>query len=651
MPALAVPFETAPLWTFRTPNDVPLCLAMLDQPASQGAPRIVVGMDSGRVFCLDAIAQPDTRIAWSAAMPGSVLVVLPLPDVNKDAHPELVVGDDLGNVRCVVAAGEQAARELWSFASSCGIAALAAVPDVDGDDVPEIAAAGAEQCVYLRSGRTGEAIWRQALPWGGTQYVHRLVACVNADSGIAAQLVAWTWAGTLVALDGKSGRVLWRNRIDQGFTDAMTAAGDLDGDGRSEFLVGGNSGMARLCAGTDGHVLWSAACDRPIRDALVTSDVTGDGEPDALAVTAGGHVSCFSGADQGAVAPLWTAPVGDVCRAVISPGDLDADGESDVIVAAENGAVVALAGATGKPLWRWQGGDVIRILIAIGDCDGDGVADVAAASLDGTVAILSGRGHVTTAGPATTAPPPAKPAVAAKTGTAKNRSSLRAAGEPATTVPIVLYHDVVPVANYIYSTSVANFRAQMDALVEGGFTCISLDQIADWHEGEATLPARPVCITFDGPYDGHHTHAAPILRERGMFAISYITTDWIGTANHCDWHQLRELDASGVMLIENHSANHPAFSKITVEAARQQLVLCNEAIERHLGGKRSMHHAYPSGEETPAVRRLMRELGFHTATIVGNRPTKQSTDLMGLPRYTLKRDTSLETFKSWFGLK
>ena len=326
-------------------------------------------------------------------------------------------------------------------------------------------------------------------------------------------------------------------------------------------------------------------------------DVTGDGKPDTLALTAEGIVSCVAGGGSGTVSAHWTAALGDTGRVLAAMSDADADDSMDVAASAEDGTVAAFSGANGIELWRWAGPDTARSLVNCGDLNGDGVADLAAGCLDGSVTFLSGKpgdwtslsslsssssqsfttksrsaesARKTTAPDAAdtqlwinafpahpqeefpesaaipSAPPPAQSTLV---------SAMIAAG--ASDVPLLLYHDVQPVMYYPYGVTVENFTAQMDLVVRGGYTPVTLQRVADWIAGRADLPDNPICITFDGPYEGQHTYGARILRERGLFATVYCTADWIGTANHCDWHQLREMESTGVVYVENHTLNHP----------------------------------------------------------------------------------------------
>ena len=332
----------------------------------------------------------------------------------------------------------------------------------------------------------------------------------------------------------------------------------------------------------------------------------------------------------------WTANLGDVCRSIMLTADLDGDGALDVAASAENGAVAVISGRSGRVLTRCQVGDVVRALCPLVV---NGQPQVAMASLDEAAYLLSAGD------PARGVPPKVATRPAAITRPVPARRSFEAAPDPR--VIILLYHDVLPEARYHYATSLANFRAQMDMLVREEYACVSLDEIADWIEGKGNLPERAVCITFDGPYQGQYLHALPILRERGFFGTLYITTDWIGTANHPDWHELRVMDAAGIMDVQNHTINHPYLSKQDRAGIRTQLERCDEAIERHLSRRISRHHAYPAGAHNEQVRKITRELGFRTATTVRPGPVGRHDDLMSLPRYMVCTHRTLEQFQAW----
>lgn len=640
----------------RTPGDAPLSLAV--GAGSSVDPQMIVGYASGRTAELRVVSGR-LRVVRETQAEGGILALLTFSAVG-DEPAAVAASTTTGQVVCFRGAAREPA---WRFQSPCEISSLAQTPDVDQDGTPEIVAGGAGQRVHLLSGRTGREIWTHRFESrGGNAYVTRLVCTPDPEHQEAANVAVWLWSGELALLDGVSGTPRWRKPIGAGFTDALAAAPDLNADGRPDLLVGGNDGIVRACSGADGAVLWSGQLQRPIRDVVVIRPERAARAPAegplaasqpadsaiAYACTAGGEVACFDLHPlKEAAQPRWTVDLGDVCRGVTPAADLDRDGAGEVIAWAENGVVAVLAARDGRCLLRWEAQDVVR---AVSLLPGSDPRLVAALGVDGVTCVpLRAEDNAAqtpaASGVSAARDPTTAPGTNPVSAGARESAPWTAAEDPHAV--ILLYHDVLPEARYTYATSVDNFRAQMDVLVREQCVCVSLDQIADWIDGKSGLPARAVCITFDGQYQGQHTYAFPILRERGLFATSYITTDWIGTANHADWPQLRVMDAAGVLDVQNHTLNHPLLSRCAPAEVVRQLEGCNAAIRRHLHGKSARHHTYPSGDVNEQVRRLVREAGFRTATTVRGAPVRRSDDLMDLPRYTLTWNTPLERFRGW----
>ena len=201
------------------------------------------------------------------------------------------------------------------------------------------------------------------------------------------------------------------------FGYAVAPVGDVDGDGRADLLVGApaddlaaaNAGAARLFSGTSGALLWqglgAAASDAFGTTVAGAGDVDGDGVPDLLVGAptndAGGsnagQVLLVSGAD-GALLHTYTGAValGGLGRAIAGVGDVDGDGVPDVALAAPYdasvpaegiGRVFVHSGADGSLLLGLGGDDpadgaVGYSVAAAGDVDADGFADVAVGASD-----------------------------------------------------------------------------------------------------------------------------------------------------------------------------------------------------------------------------------------------------------------------------
>lgn len=305
-----------------------------------------VGRRSGAALILTGTggsAEPMLRLdgdnAWSEL--GSA--VLRLTDLDGDGAADFAVGaryDGADNDRSgsVVIVSGRDGRILRSFRGAAPRenlgAALCDLGDVDGDGAPEIAL-GAPG--WTRDGARFGMIRIYALASGN---LLREIPGREADGG--------------------TGSVLAR-------------AGDLDGDGRGDLLIGapaaaGARGAVRAYSAATGELLWEVEGEQELSDfgaaLLGLGDLDGDGTPDfaagapghdspladagrvTLHAGAGGHIlHRFDGVQQG----------GHLGASLCGLGDLDGDGRGDVVAGEPGVDAVSFLGGAGAVLTRLRG--------------------------------------------------------------------------------------------------------------------------------------------------------------------------------------------------------------------------------------------------------------------------------------------------------
>lgn len=196
----------------------------------------------------------------------------------------------------------------------------------------------------------------------------------------------------LVLPHARAQQVAWTYVPPAGHVDVSPAFGDVNGDGRTDLVVGTTSGYI-VAADAQGKEIWR----HQMRDAVsippTIADVTGDGLPDVIAANRQGEVVCLSG-KTGSIVWNTTLPSppqwGATCLAV---GDLDGDGALEIVTGTRDGSVACLAGASGDREWIHRGDFGTVMSPAIADLNGDGQPEVLVGTEKISLVCLSAMGQ------------------------------------------------------------------------------------------------------------------------------------------------------------------------------------------------------------------------------------------------------------------
>ena len=107
-------------------------------------------------------------------------------------------------------------------------------------------------------------------------------------------------------------------------------------------------------------------------------------------------------------------------------------------------------------------------------------------------------------------------------------------------LPVLMYHHVGPVRRGTFAfltVSPGSFGAHVRWLARQGYVGIRPSDWLAWCRGEATLPDKPVLITFDNAYADVAEYALPVLRGCGFGAAVFVVTGLVGKTNAWDESQ------------------------------------------------------------------------------------------------------------------
>ncbi len=294
------------------------------------------------------------------------------------------------------------------------------------------------------SGLFGPATWSQAVPcpaWtvesnqsdaylgssvstagdvDGDGYGDVIVGVHQFDNGETNEGRAYLYRGSVAGLGTAPAWTAEGGQESAAFGISVASAGDVDGDGYGDVIAGAyrfdngeaNEGRALLYAGSAAGLATSPAWTAEGNQASAAfgtsvasaGDVDGDGHGDVIVGASGfsngqsfeGRACVYLGSASGlAASPAWTAEGNQASasfgNSVASAGDVDGDGYDDVIVGARlfgaanyRGQAYLYLGSAGgvatSPAWTAtgeQGSSLFGTSVATaGDVDGDGHDDV-----------------------------------------------------------------------------------------------------------------------------------------------------------------------------------------------------------------------------------------------------------------------------------
>jgi len=317
----------------------------------------------------------DGTLLWEQELPKTAMAI-DAYDLDNDGKGEVVVGCKDHKLYCYDFAGNQRWAVLTpadpyfpEIEPATGEVKQVKCADIDGDGDGEIVIGSSNWFAYAYD-HEGNKLW------GTLNWAHQptAIAFPQMGEGKLAALISTTYNDANVfSPEGKK-----IHSVSVGYHGAAmsVAAGDMDGNGKDELLVGSRVGGFH-CNELGSKKAWAKFMGAEVSQVAV-ADLTGDGKLEAIAGSKNFHL-LVTDAD-GEV--LWAKNVGEAILDFVV-ADVNADGTPEIIVATEGG-MVRVVDAGGNIVATFStGGNVTKIIAA--DLNGDGKIQIAAGCDDGFV--------------------------------------------------------------------------------------------------------------------------------------------------------------------------------------------------------------------------------------------------------------------------
>lgn len=199
-------------------------------------------------------------------------------------------------------------------------------------------------------------------------------------------------------------------------------------------------------------------------------------------------------------------------------------------------------------------------------------------------------------------------------------------------IAAICYHSVTdnPLTLSTYRISDDEFRADLEYFTGLGYTFMKPCEM--WYAN----PGKNMVLTFDDGYDDFYDVVFPLLKQYNAKAVVYVIASEIDKTGYLKSWQIKELDASGLVEIGNHTTTVHNYGwkredYLSDELKTTELIEdvkdCSSRIYNILGhGTESF--AYPSGQYTVQIDNVLRcNLGYTTTFTTDYGIVKTQSDI------------------------
>jgi len=204
-----------------------------------------------------------------------------------------------------------------------------------------------------------------------------------------------------------------------------------------------------------------------------------------------------------------------------------------------------------------------------------------------------------------------------------------------TQVPILCYHqirdwsasDSKRAKDYI--VPVNNFREQIKLLADNGYHTISPDQLYNYLLKGASLPSKPVMITFDDSREEQYSVADKELSKYGFKGVYFIMTVSLNRPGYMTREDVKQLADEG-NTIGSHTWNHSNVKNYLAPDWVRQVDKPSQELAR-ITRKPVNYFAYPFGLWNKQAVEQIKQRGFKAAFQLSEKRDE------GDPQFTIRR--------------
>ena len=137
------------------------------------------------------------------------------------------------------------------------------------------------------------------------------------------------------------------------------------------------------------------------------------------------------------------------------------------------------------------------------------------------------------------------------------------------------------------------FKKHLEIIKENNITFVNPKNFENALRNGKTQ--RKILLTIDDGFSSFYKNAWPILKDKKIPFILFVSTREVGAFSYMTWDQIREISKEDFVEIGNHSHTHEYLVDESSNVINQDIAKSMEIFKKKLG-KNSDFFSYPFGE-------------------------------------------------------
>ena len=163
---------------------------------------------------------------------------------------------------------------------------------------------------------------------------------------------------------------------------------------------------------------------------------------------------------------------------------------------------------------------------------------------------------------------------------------------------------------------------------------------------KTSIDRNYILLTIDDAFSSFYENAWPILKNKKIPFILFVSTQEIGKYGYMSWNQIKEIEKSNLVTIGNHSHSHEYLIDWSDSKIYSDIEASIKIFTENLGYSPKVF-SYPFGEYSTNLKQITSNLNFKYAFGQHSGAIDITKDLLELPRFPInEKYGEIERFKS-----